>query len=253
MKAFWINVDECIRRKNLMTSQFQNINFITENKRISAITTDNVHKYTHHDDLPYKCDPTNNFFPNCTNCKVEHSTLISHMLAIQEGYNSKEDWFIIFEDDTIIPHEIDIQTLLKTIPNDAEVLQLHCCMGPTVEKLYNVYKQGIYWIPWKMIIPSGSGYIVSHKAAEKIINLYKINNKFRFKDSKSCRLADVMTYETCKTYVHTYPAFYSNTDFGSLIHPDHLYSHQVANNTIKQIINQTNSHPFLTKKNINLE
>jgi hypothetical protein len=126
-------------------------------------------------------------------------------------------------------------------------------MGPTVEQLYNVYKQGPKWIQWKMIIPSASGYIVSRKAAEKMLNLYKKNNKtFCFKDSKSCRLADAMTYETCKTYVHTYPVFYSNIEYGSLIHPDHLPSHEYANNIIKKIINETikDSHIFLTKLNI---
>ena len=44
-----------------------------------------------------------------------------------------------------------------------------------------------------------------------------------------------MTYETCKTYVHTFPVFYSNTTYGSLIHPDHLQSHEYANNIIKII------------------
>jgi GR25 family glycosyltransferase involved in LPS biosynthesis len=248
MLAIWINVDECIRRRDLMSNQFKNINFITKNIRVSAITPDDVDDYVDDRDLPYKCDPTEKYFKNCKNCKVEHCTLISHMLAIEEGYKSNEDWFIIFEDDTIIPHEINVEALLKSIPNDAEVLQLHCCMGPTVEKLHNAYKQNVNWIQWKMIIPSGSGYIVSRKAAEKMLSLYKKNDRFCFKDSKSCRLADVMTYETCKTYVHTYPVFYSNTNYGSLIHPDHLHSHEYANNIIKKIINETDSHIFLTKK-----
>ena len=247
MLALWINVDECIRRKDLMTDQFKNINFITKNIRVSAITPDDIDDYVDDRDLPYKCDPSEKYFKNCKNCKVEYCTLISHMLAIEEGYKSNEEWFIIFEDDTIIAHEINIEKLIETIPKDAEVLQLHCCMGPTVEKLYNVYKKGVNWIPWRMIIPSGSGYIVSHKAAEKMLSLYKKNNKFCFKDSTSCRLADVMTYETCKTYVHTYPVFYSNTSYGSLIHPDHLGSHEYANNIIKKIINETDSHIFLSK------
>ena len=234
MLAIWINVDECIRRRDLMINQFKNINFITKNIRVSAITPDDIDDYVDDRDLPYKCDPTEKYFKNCKNCKVEHCTLISHMLAIEEGYKSNEDWFIIFEDDTIIPHEINVEALLKSIPNDAEVLQLHCCMGPTVEKLHNVYKQNVNWIQWKMIIPSGSGYIVSRKAAEKMLSLYKKNDRFCFKDSSSCRLADVMTYETCKTYVHTYPVFYSNTSYGSLIHPDHLCSHEYANNIIKK-------------------
>lgn len=254
MLALWINVDECIRRKAFMLKQFENIKFITKNKRISAITPEDIDEYVDDRDLPYKCDPSNNHFKNCKNCKIEYCTLISHMLAIEEGYKSNEDWFIIFEDDTVIAHEINIEQLLKTIPDDAEVLQLHCCMGPTVEKLYDVYKQGAKWIQWKMILPSASGYIVSRKAAEKMLKLYKTNkNTWCFKDSKSCRLADVMTYETCKTYIHTYPVFYSNIVYGSLIHPDHLPSHEYANNIIKNIINNdsTGSHTFLTKLNIN--
>ena len=250
MLAVWINVDECIGRKDLMTKQFTSTKFITKNKRISAITPDDIDDYVHPLDLPYKCDPTNTYFKNCKNCKREHCTLLSHMLALEEGYNQNVEWFIVFEDDTIIAHEIDLTKLLKTIPPDAEVLQLHCCMGPTVQKLYELYKKDILWVPWKMIIPSGSGYLVSRKAVEKMLSLYKRDGKFCFKDSKSCRLADVMTYETCKTYVHTYPVFYSNIEYGSLIHPDHLYSHNIANNTIKDIIDKTSSHQFLTKKDI---
>jgi hypothetical protein len=99
-----------------------------------------------------------------------------------------------------------------------------------------------------MIIPSASGYVVSKKAAKKMIDTYKIDGKFCFSNSKSCKLADVMTYETCKTYVHTYPLFYSDVKLGSLIHPDHLYSHEFANNIIKKIINENHStHKFAIK------
>ena len=45
MLAIWINVDECIRRRDLMINQFKNINFITKNIRVSAITPDDVDDY----------------------------------------------------------------------------------------------------------------------------------------------------------------------------------------------------------------
>ena len=248
MKAFWINVDECIGRKEFMIEQFNNIKFITDNQRISAITTDDINLHVHDKDLPYKCDPSDKFFKNCKNCKVEHCTLLSHMNAIEQGYNQNLEWFIVFEDDTVIPHQINWDSFFKIIPEDAEVLQLHCCMGPTVEKLFELYKKDILWIPWKMIIPSASGYVVSKKAAKKMIDTYKIDGKFCFSNSKSCKLADVMTYETCKTYVHTYPLFYSDVKLGSLIHPDHLYSNNIANNIIKKIINENHStHKFAIK------
>ena len=45
MLALWINVDECIRRKAFMLKQFENIKFITKNKRISAITPEDIDEY----------------------------------------------------------------------------------------------------------------------------------------------------------------------------------------------------------------
>ena len=47
MLAIWINVDECIRRRDLMKEQFKNIDFITKNIRISAITPDDINEYVH--------------------------------------------------------------------------------------------------------------------------------------------------------------------------------------------------------------
>ena len=249
MKAYWINVDECIGRREFMQKQFTQIKCIEQNTRISAVTPENVDKYAYECDKPYKCDPTDTFFKGCKNCKIEHCALISHMIAIEKGLNDNNEWFIIFEDDTVIPHEIDWNSFFKNIPNDAEVLQLFCSMPTTVQKLYELKKQNnLLWIPWKMIIPSASGYVISRKGAKKIIDLYKREeNKWCFSNSKSCRLADVMTYETCKTYTHTYPLFYPNIDCGSLIHPEHLQSHQLGVNVIKQIINNETNHPFATK------
>lgn len=246
MKSYWINIDECLGRKEFMINQFKNIKCIESNKRISAITCDNIDMYVDDKDLPYKCDPSNNFFKGCKNCKIEFCTLLSHMKAIEEGYKDGDEWFIIFEDDTVIKHEIDWIKLFETIPKDAEVLQLFVNMGPTVEKLFEIYKKNALWIPWQMILPSASGYLMSHIGAKRMIDTYKKTNKWCFSKSTSCRLADVLTYETCKTYTHTYPVFHSNIKFGSLIHPDHLAGHEQANNIIKNIIQQNHqNHKFL--------
>jgi len=249
MKAYWINVQECIGRKEFMSNQFNKLKSFDNNIRINAVTPETVIKYTHSDDLPYKCDISNKIFTDCKNCKLEYCALISHMLAIEKGYNDGDDWFAIFEDDTIIAHEINWNIFFEIIPNDAEVLQLFCSMPTTINKLYEIYKlHNKLWIPWQMIIPSASGYIISRKGAKKMIDLYKKdNNKWRFKDSKSCKLADVITYETCKTYVHTYPLFYPNIELGSLIHPDHLKSHQMGIDAILNIFKDPLKHSFAIK------
>lgn len=250
LTAYWVNVDECIQRREFMIEQFEKINCIEKNIRISAVTPDDIDLYVHPDDLPFCCDPSKNLFKNCTNCKVEHCALISHMKAIEQGYNDGHDWFIIFEDDTIIAHDIDWEAMFRTIPADAEVLQLFCSMPTTINKLYEIReKLNTEWLPWRMIIPSASGYVISRKGAQKMCKLFKqSDDKWRFKDSKECRLADAMTYATCNTYTHTYPLFYPNIFLGSLIHPEHLHSHQAGIDAIKHIINENKIkgyvHPF---------
>lgn len=246
MNYYWINISSYEDRKKFMEQQFKHLK-ITTHTRIEAVKPDNVDKVSHDDDKPYICDPSQKHFPNCKNCLYERCTLSSHMKAIQKGYDDGHSWFMILEDDTCMPMEIDFDKLLKYSPDNAECLQLFCSMPLTVKKLYNLYEQKQLWIRWRMIIPSASGYLISRKGAKKIIDNFVKDGKYCFNHNNSCRLADVMIYENLNTYTHTFPLFYPNIDLGSILHPEHLKSHELGRDVIRHIINTNSSHPFAKK------
>lgn len=247
MHYYWINVEAYHDRREFMERQFAERE-ITTHTRIDAITPATVDKISHDDDKPYVCDPSQKHFPNCKNCVYERSALCSHMKAIEAGYNSGDEWFMVLEDDTIMPYNIDFQRLQQYTPCNAECLQLFCSMPLTVHKLYKMYsEQKMLWVRWRMIIPSASGYLMSRQGAKKAIDMFKCGNQYRFKDSSSCRLADVMFYENLVTYTHTFPLFYPNIHLGSILHPEHLKSHEMGRDVIKAIIDKTEAHPFATK------
>lgn len=247
MRAYWINIDSYVDRSKFMIEQFKRYDW-NNHVRISAVTPENVDEYMHPDE-EYTCDPSQKFFPDCKNCKIERCALISHMLAINEGYKNGDDWFMVFEDDTVIPFDYDYEKLLKNIPQDAEVLQLFCSMPTTVQKLFETFQNHkALWVKWRMILPCASGYLISRHGAEKLLRMFKRGNTFRFKETNSCRLADVIVYENTNTYTCTIPFFYPNIDLGSIIHPEHLRSHEIGRDVIKQIINAFGeNHPFVQK------
>ena len=52
-----------------------------------------------------------------------------------------------------------------------------------------------------------------------------------------------------KTYTMTYPLYYPEISLGSIVHPDHLGSHLMGKNVIKNIMDNSGETPlpFLKK------
>tara|TARA_Y100000389_G_scaffold83399_1_gene79956 strand:+ start:8904 stop:9677 length:774 start_codon:yes stop_codon:yes gene_type:complete len=256
MKFYYINLDVSTDRRKFMEDQFQKLN-IQNFERISAISKNTVNSFAHPDDLidgKYICDPTEEkkYFKDCPNCCIERAVLQSHLKAIERGYENGDDYFVIFEDDTVISYDINYNELIeKYAPKDWECIQLLVSMPPTVNKLFSILQEHkALFIPWKMILPSAGAYIVSHNGAKNIIDKYKVDRKWRFKDSEYCRLSDAMLFQIMKTYTITFPMFYMNIDMGSLVHPSHLTSHQMGTNTIKNIIDKSGDNPVPFAKKI---
>ena len=256
MKFYYINLDSSTDRRAFVENQFSKLG-ITNFERISAINERIVDKYAHPDDKvngEYICDPSSDkkFFPNCPNCKVERAVLQSHLKAIERGYENGDDYFVILEDDMYIPYDIDYEKLVKEFsPKDAECLQLVISNPLTVKKLYEILKEHKQlWVPWKMILPCAGFYVVTRTGAERVIKEFKIDRKWKFTDTDFCRLADAMIFQLFKTYSLNFPLSYMNIDMGSSIHPDHLGSHEMGTNIIKQIIDNSGEKPlpFINKK-----
>jgi GR25 family glycosyltransferase involved in LPS biosynthesis len=247
MKIFWINIDKNVERSSFMKKQFEDLN-LNDNIRVDAITPDNMNNLLHKNNFPLKCG-----FIDCKNCDIETACILSHLKAIESGYDSNDEWFMVMEDDTIIPFDINFDNLLKFIPDEIEIVQLFVSMPGQTAMLKETYKKNVSFVPWgcfKCIFPCAAAYLVRNKGAKKLIDNFKnTDGTWDFSKSKSCKLADVLIFQTCKTLTSTYPLYYSNIKLGSTIHNDHLDLHQQGIDSILKFHKEFDplSHPFIKK------
>ena len=237
MKHYWINIDECIVRKEFVELQFKERNI--PNYRISAVTPSTLFNYN-----IIKNQGSTNSSP------AEISCIISHLLAIKKGYDDGDNYFCITEDD-IVTEKIDFNKIINYIEQEEniinqkiEVLQLHTCSHPCVAKLFNDY-----FLNNKVIIksnntyPSAAYYLITREGAKKILDKYlSITDNIISIDLSQGEwyVADNIIYITLNTYILTYPIIYTNIKLGSSIHPDHLINHENCNIIIKEIWKKNN-------------
>jgi GR25 family glycosyltransferase involved in LPS biosynthesis len=239
MNHFWINLEKSIHRKKYMETQFDKNNII--NTRVPAFTPNDFEDYLSHDG-PISCK-----HPGCQSCQYEFACLMSHIKAMQMGIESGDDYFIILEDDICLPFVIDYEKLIEDIPKDTEILQMLVLYGNSANVLYDMYiSRDIKFIKWKYLLPSAGMYMISREGAKKLVELFFQNGKYNFSSSPYQIVADVLLYETAKTYVTTIPYAYPECKLGSTIHPDHIKEHQKAVNVIKDIIKR--NIPYIKKK-----
>ena len=230
-----------------MIQQFEKI---SENnfKRINAVEPDTLEDYSHDNNKPYVCDTSQKIFPNCNNCKKEICVLISHCEAIKAGKEDGNEWFVICEDDiNISQFKIDWEQLLRYLPSDAECIQMLCSNPLTVKKLHDdvLKKHKVLFVPYKFIIPCCGFYMMSSKGASKILDKHRTsNNKWDFSNSEYCKLSDALIYQTCKTYVMTFPMANLHTELESLVHMEHLASHRYGEAEIQKIIDSSDDNPL---------
>ena len=237
MIHYWINLDKSTKRKLFMENQFKEKNI--DNVRVSAITPDDF------DTVLANKRPLTCKHPGCVNCEYEFACISSHIKAMKEAItNTNDEWFVVMEDDMLLPYDIDYDTLIKDAPPDFEILQLCISYGNTVEFLYNnlLLSNKLYFIKWKYLLPCAGMYIVSRKGAEKLVNKFYVNGKYDFSSCEFQIVADVALYSTANTYTATFPCSYPNIEMGSEIHPHHLDAHQSAIIVIKNVLSHAMSN-----------
>ena len=183
--------------------------------------------------------------PGCVNCEYEFACISSHIKAMKEAItNTNDEWFVVMEDDMLLPYDIDYDTLIKDAPPDFEILQLCISYGNTVEFLYNnlLLNNKLHFIKWQYLLPCAGMYIVSRKGAEKLVNKFYVNGKYDFSSCEFQIVADVALYSTANTYTATFPCSYPNIEMGSEIHPHHLDAHQSAIIVIKNVLSHAMSN-----------
>ena len=117
MIHYWINLDKSTKRKIFMENQFKEKNI--DNVRVSAITPDDF------DTVLANKRPLTCKHPGCVNCEYEFACISSHIKAMKEAItNTNDEWFVVMEDDMLLPYDIDYDTLIKDAPPDFEILQL---------------------------------------------------------------------------------------------------------------------------------
>ena len=113
MKHYWINIDECIVRKEFVELQFNERNI--PNYRISAVTPSTLFNY--------------NIIMNqgsSNSSPAEISCIISHLLAIKKGYEDGDNYFCITEDDIVCTPMSD--SFIEKI-EQSTLLGEACCIG----------------------------------------------------------------------------------------------------------------------------
>ena len=237
MIHYWINLDKSTKRKIFMENQFKEKNI--DNVRVSAITPDDF------DTVLANKRPLTCKHPGCVNCEYEFACISSHIKAMKEAItNTNDEWFVVMEDDMLLPYDIDYDTLIKDAPPDFEILQLCISYGNTVEFLYNnlLLNNKLHFIKWQYLLPCAGMYIVSRKGSEKLVNKFYVNGKYDFSSCEFQIVADVALYSTANTYTATFPCSYPNIEMGSEIHPHHLDAHQSAIIVIKNVLSHAMSN-----------
>jgi GR25 family glycosyltransferase involved in LPS biosynthesis len=230
MKHYWINIDTSCDRRTFMEEQFKNNKL--DNERISAITPHDFDEVLE-DKRPLTCK-----HPGCVRCEYEFACISSHIKAMIEGLKDKNnEWFVVMEDDIVIPFNINYNKLISELPEDAQLVQLLILYGPTVKALYNLsVAHNIRFIKWQYLLPSTGMYIISREGAKILVGKYFKNNKYNFTECPYQVVADVALYSSINSYATTFPFAYPNIDLVSEIHPEHYEAHKQTYLEIKDVV-----------------
>jgi len=243
---FWINLDNAIDRKLFMENQFKLLNI--NNYRISAYTPSDFNNILQ-DNPPYFCGYKECLERNCIDCPIEYAVICSHLKAIQAGYNSGKNYFIICEDDIYFPFSINFFKLIASVSKDIDIIQMMVISSGHTDYFYNnFYKNNILFIRYNPITPSAGFYLCSRNAAKKLLDLYinKNTGKFDFSNSNYLKLADVLLFQSVNSIVTTIPFAIPNISFKSQIHTHHFEAHKNAYDKIKEVIKDDNlKNPFI--------
>lgn len=243
MKHYWINIDRSQDRRAFMEEQFKKNSL--DNVRVSAITPHDFDEVLE-DKRPLTCK-----HPGCVRCEYEYACISSHIKAMIEGLkDERNDWFVVMEDDIVIPFDIDYNKMIGELQKEApsaQLVQLLILYGPTVKALYNLsITQNMPFIKWQYLLPSTGMYIISREGAEILVGKYFKNNKYDFTTCEYQVVADVALYSSINSYATTFPFAYPNIDLVSEIHPEHYEAHKQTYLDIREVIDvaRQRSIPF---------
>jgi GR25 family glycosyltransferase involved in LPS biosynthesis len=228
MKHYWINIDSCIDRKEFMEQQFAQHGI--QHERISAETPDTMKSYSIIRHVECKSTP------------AEICCILSHLKALQKGYDDGEEFFCVAEDDVNIP-KLDFDKIKQYIKDaeerdntNVEMLQLFTSGYPYIIDMLNQYATNHqYVVRREQCCPATVYYMATRTGAKKLLDMFKIGKDKYDLSYSAWTAADNILYKPINTYIVSYPLTTTNIDYGSIIHMEHIGNHQSANLLINHI------------------
>lgn len=200
---YWINLDRSIDRKKQMEELLSNIDI--KNERITAVDGNNM-----------KLDKYN----SCSN--YEYACTLSHLNTILKFSQSNYNYALICEDDISLDFakywDKPISQIVKEAPSDWEIIMLFSTFYQKVKNDFTLKTPSVS-------IYGAGAYLISKKAANKLINRIYKNNKFILLPNLPCQ-SDNYIFYLLTTYSYKYPYFVSKLTNDSTIHPENLKNHR---------------------------
>lgn len=254
IKHYWINTEKSQHRRAFMELQYQLTN--TPNERINAVTPETLDSVLH-DQPPYYCGNVCCTYSNNRDCPYEYACTCSHLEAIRKGYLSNEPYFIVCEDDIFFPFKLNYETLIETLPDNWDILQMMVLDTDKYNELYHInYKTEnklfVKYQPFNKLFSTGM-YLISHQGAGKMLHIYQrpIDNKYELCIMNIIKQADFILYMSVNTYTATIPFCMPYLRFISDIHPHHFNIHKTSIEKIIEVLNDIlNNSNDLPLKNI---
>ncbi len=238
---FYINVDQFSERRTYMERQFAQRNILYE--RVSAVSAefDSIETFIPKSWISKKrADGKVSTVSETTKrlqlMKAEIATVVSHLKALYQFYQSGHDVGIICEDDASFEYEsmwpYNLDAIIKNAPPKWEVIQLS---ATTIDpRVWNaVLTSSKRYFPRRADIYSAVAYAITRSHAEKVLKSYRCKLDKPFECKVSGAINRIQS-EVCilgtgpNRYLLNPPPFTHSCDYPSQINPVHDDSHRLS-------------------------
>jgi len=213
----WINLDKDVERCNFTEKQFSELG-VKQHVRIAGVTPNLFPSKIIHNDSSKSSMNIG-----------EWGCLLAHLSCYKKMQELDLEVAFIQEDDLCFPYNIEFGSVIKSAPDDWEILHLYTSNPNNVKDDYTNYvRTGKLWNKWDLNKKywCTMAYIIKRETSDRILvmlepseDVLDVSMATSFKP-----VADNIIYNLANTYVLSYPLFYAR-DEDSSIHPSHIKVH----------------------------
>lgn len=218
---FWINMDVATDRRAHMERMLDGYGY--DHTRVCAHTPDAM--------PPYK---TGEWQRDCLPAEI--ACTMSHLKAMHAAVSSRgehsPEYFVVCEDDLVMPHAIVFDEIHARAPHGYECLQIMCSNPQVCGLMFNLpflEKQELF-SAWNKYFYGAGMYMIRYDAAEAFlqrcsytgnIGTVRFDSLHRLPYPFNAPLSDVAIYDNNRTYTINTPIVHC-LDNDSYIHPQHV-------------------------------